>query len=246
MNSRQMNSSFSFERVILLCKRYLAIKQNMILIGVSAMMGLLVLTYVGMIYFDPVNLQLTGSINVMTFAFIIFKYSGYGLASTMFYELNSKGSAPQFFTLPSNAFEKLVSAWLVSYVSYTIVGFCALYSFSLIVGKDPALFFSKQTLNELIIYSIGHSVYFFGAIYFKANNFLATLVSLISLSAIFMLVGYLIDTFVPGIDHSMRKFVSLFDNPFFNSSFGNLLLIVGLSGFFIWMSLVRLKNRQIA
>ena len=70
MNSRQMNSSFSFERVILLCKRYLAIKQNMILIGVSAMMGLLVLTYVGMIYFDPVNLQLTGSINVMTFAFI--------------------------------------------------------------------------------------------------------------------------------------------------------------------------------
>ena len=217
----------------------------MIFIGLAAIATIIVFIKASLIYYGD------GSSNmapvIMSFAFVIFQYTGYAFTSTMFNELNSAGSSPQFYTLPATNFEKLTAAWLISYVCYTVVGLIALYVLNLLSGMSTGWFFSIDTFNKLWTYTIFQSIFLFGAVYFKANNFLSTIVAilgaLISLGLIFLLITKLVPAGFEGWSFKIPTTLFMSSTSHIVSS---IVFTLVVSALFIWFAYLRLKNRQIA
>jgi hypothetical protein len=248
MNSKTINSHFSTERVFQLCKRYLAIKKRMIVLGGGIIIGLVLLQYVITVTFSPSPiLEQNGVFSTMTVAFMLFSWAGYALTSTMFNEMNSAGDAAQFLTLPASSLEKLTSAWIVSYVCYTAVGLTALFILGLGIGADASGYFKFGTVMKLFSYTILQSIFLFGAVYFKANNFLSTIVSLMVFAiSMSMLVYFLHYIGLSSEGWSLSQFLSIDKSNTTSELIKNLALTIGVSGFFIWMTLRTLKKKQVA
>ncbi len=242
-----LSNSLSFERVIQLCRRSIAIKKRMIMIGGAIIVGIIALLYIPMVALAPSNFKSLGPVNIMTIAFTLFTWAGYGLTSTMFEEINSAESATQYFTLPASSFEKLTSALALSYISYSILGLFALHFISLILGIDSNFIFKIETLNNLLMYTIFQSVFLFGASYFKTNNFLSTVVSILAFMIVFSIIIFVLDYVgLSSEGWSLLKMLSVQNSDGRSALIKNLVLTLIVSGFFIWMAYRRLKNRQIA
>jgi hypothetical protein len=223
------------------------IKKEMILKGLSVIVSLLLVIYLTLLFFNQsLNDSASGAIVVNVFALFIFKYSGYALTSTMFYELNSSGSAPFIYTLPAKTSEKLFSAWLFSFVGYTTVGLTALYLFSLIIGMDANWIFSKENFVQIQIYTIGQSVYFLGAVYFRNNNFLSTFLALLIVGIGFSLVIFFIKEHFPGFEAWTSYIWIQLEHYLFSSNLKSILFTAVISSGFIGLAYRKLKNRQIA
>ena len=241
------SNTFSFARVIQLCKRYMTIKKKMILKGLAVIMGLLLVIYLTLLFFDQTtNHTPSGQTAVSVIALFVFKYAGYGLTSTMFYELNRSGSAPFMFTLPAKTSEKLFSAWLFSFVGYTIVGLISLYLFCIIIGMEANWLFSEENFAQLVIYTIGQSVYFLGAVYFRNNNFLSTFLVLIIAGIGLSLSLFFIKEYFPGFEAWTSYIWIQIEHYMFSSNLKTTLITVVVSGVFMWLAYRKLKNRQIA
>lgn len=171
-------------------------QKRMIMIGGAIIVGIIALLYIPMVALAPSNFKSLGPVNIMTIAFTLFTWAGYGLTSTMFEEINSAEFATQYFTLPASSFEKLTSALALSYISYSILGLFALHFISLILGIDSNFIFKIETFNNLLIYTIFQSVFLFGAAYFKTNNFLSTVVSILAFMIVFSLIIFVLITLV--------------------------------------------------
>jgi|AntRauTorcE11897_2_1112592.scaffolds.fasta_scaffold00214_3 hypothetical protein len=237
-------NSLSFQRVLQLCKKYVAIKKRMIQVGFAVITSLIALMTIWMLNFMPDDHRSLTS--VFSFAYMLFQYAGYALSSTMFNELNEKGSAPQYFMLPAKTSEKLLSAWLISYVVYTIVGLFFLYIFSLIIGMETGAILTMNYFNEFMIYTILQSIFIFGAVYFKANNFLSTLLSLFVFIIIITLFYLGLKTSIPGFESWLSNSLSVLDSTIFIDVSTGLLFTIMISAMFIWFTFLRLKTRQIA
>lgn len=244
--SMAVTNNFSMDRIIYLCKRYIAIKKNMIFIGLAAMASIIVFIKAVLIYLGDGSHNLAPAI--LSLAFVIFQYAGYAFTSTMFNELNSAGSAPQFYTLPATTFEKISAAWLISYVGYTLVGLTALYILSLLSGMEAGWFFSLNTFTELWIYTIFQSIFLFGAVYFKANNFLSTIVAMLGLMISLGLIYFLLEHI--HVFDSMKTWTFSIPTTLLASTtthiISSIVFTVILTSLFIWFAYLRLKNRQIA
>lgn len=237
-------NSVSFQRVLQLCKRYVALKRRMIEVGFAVIISLITVMSIWMLNFMPDDHR---SLNmVFSFAFILFQYAGYALSSTMFNELNEKGSAPQYFTLPAKTTEKLLSAWLISYVAYTIIGLFSLYIFSMVIGMDTGSVLTMENFSEFMIYTILQSIFIFGAIYFKANNFLSTLLTLFVFMTTFSLIYLGLKTYISGFEAWLSGFLSVFTSSISANLASGILFTLLVSGLFTWFTFIRLKNRQIA
>ena len=237
-------NSVSFQRILQLCKRYVAFKKKMIQVGFAVIISLITVMAIWMLNFMPDDHR---SLNmVFSFAFILFQYAGYALSSTMFNELNEKGSAPQYFTLPAKTTEKLLSAWLISYVAYTLIGLFFLYIFSMIIGMDIGSVLTMQNLSEFMIYTTLQSIFIFGAIYFKANNFLSTVLALFVFMITFSLIYLGLKTYIPGFETWLSGSLSVLTSSIFANLTSGILFTLLISGLFIWFTFIRLNNRQIA
>ena len=218
----------------------------MILTGFGILLGLIVLAKVFIHYF--MNFPgFNDSPRIISMAFSIFTWGGYAFTSTMFNELNKPSTAAQFLTLPASNLEKLCSAWLVSYVGYTLVGILVLDIIILILeGWGVSWLLNFEMLNRLLTYTIVQSLFLFGAVYFKANNFLSTLVTIIGVAIFWSLWMIWLQKIYP--DFSFRvltKFGLLASSEEKNLMF-SFVTSISISGLFIWFSFLRLKKRQIA
>lgn len=243
MKSTTINS-FSFQRVLQLCKRYVAIKRSMILIGFAVVITLIGAVTIWIFNFFPEGQRSLDGLFIL--AFSLFHYAGYAFSSTIFNELNEKGFAPQFFTLPAKTSEKILSACLISYVCYTIVGILFLYIFALIIGMDISSTFTMKNFSDLMIYTMLQSIFIFGAVFFKANNFLSTLVSIFVFMITFTLVYMGLRFYVPGFETWLSGSLSVLTSSLFANVASGLIYTLMVSGIFIWFTFIRLKNRQIA
>ncbi len=242
--NESISAGFSMNRLIQLCSRYFAIKKNMILLGGLAVFGLIAILYFLLVIFGLLPLRQSGVFGMMDLVFTVLSYAGYAFTSTMFNEVNTNSTATHFLTLPASSIEKLLSAWVVSYVCYTIVFIFSLYIISLILGVGNNFIFSEEIINRLLAYTILQSIFLFGAVYFKANNFLSTIVALLAFAVMASLIvlaldyvgfsknGWVLSKFVKG-DSTAALFKSV-------------ILTTTVSAFFIWLSLSRLKKRQLA
>lgn len=241
--SKEITSKTSLYRIKLLFHRNVMINKRTIQIGLISLICGVVFIKGTVLYYGGISPIAAESI--ITFGFVIFTLVGYAFTSIMFYEKNSANSAPQFFTLPATAFEKIISAWLLSSCAYTVVGLVLLYVLSLLIGLPADWFFSIRIFNEIWPYIIYQSIFFLGAVHFRSNNFLSTLVAIFGVLILFGLIALLlVNTFTP--DGLFLKIPTTLTATSTFRIITTCTLTVAISAFFIWVSYIRLKRMELA
>lgn len=233
------NTMSSGQKIIQLCKRYFFLKKKMIMIGLAALVGMIILFKLWSMLIGS-NSVIEGAM-FFTFGLVLIKYTGYALTSTMFNEINSKGTAPFFFTLPASTFEKLASAWLISFVGYTAVALVLIVAHRWSLGVDLQEALNKNLSSHIWTYIIAHSVYLYGAVLFKRNNFLNTLVAIIVSTLAFALIVLIVRNYIFSINDEFIYFSRLF----LLSPWISVVLTIVIATFFYWLTYRKLQKRQV-
>jgi len=188
-------NQFSFNRFILLIKRYLIFNIKTLLIGLAAGSGVMIVVsllqaYFSTGYFNVNALVTTGH----TFIFV----GGYILTSMAYNEIHTPARSQFYLTLPATAAEKLFSNWFITSIIYVIVTNLVLWlvlllsnSIAHIAWSTPwDIFnpFAPSNTRLMAIYMATQGIFFLGALYFRKNNFMKTILSLFVISMIINLI----------------------------------------------------------
>ena len=256
MKTLEPTNSFSFTRLIQVIKRTYALNKRTWGTGTLVVAGAILLFWFFPILFgmEPWHRFISG--NLIQPALFFYTVGGLFLTSAVFYELHSPDTAFLTLTLPATSIEKLASAWLITSVLYTLVSavlylglVLILHGFSMIyVGADVPFSLYKLETNEIfqtVVSYFGYqSVFLLGAVVFRKNNFLKTLLGMIVfLTGLFMIGGLLMLIFGSSMLEGSYT-VQLSSNDLFTTLypvFNILIVIVILS-----ISYIRLKNKQVA
>ncbi|MGI6479664.1 MAG: hypothetical protein ACOX0M_09520 [Salinivirgaceae bacterium] len=175
----------SLNRISLLIKRYvfMNLKTHLIyLAGAAAILLMLSLltTWVAKGEYDYLLFQ-----NQMK-AIAIF--GGFIITSKVFKEISSKHRGWFYMMLPANPIEKVLAYWLTTSIGYIVIASIAMVVLSIITSLITSIFFKtalyvynpvdKTGLMFMVHYCILQSVFFLGAISFRKNNFLKTILAM--------------------------------------------------------------------
>ena len=175
-------NSYNPQRQMLLVRRQLSVSKQTWLIAAGAIFGLLLIISVLVAVFNPADLP-----EVQGFYLAAFTFGGLIFTSLIFKELHSPHRSYFFLTLPASTLEKLAGAWLLTsplyILGFTIVSFIIYFISFLIAGVPFSLsYFYNGGLGEAILsYMVIQTIFLWGAVYFRKNNFLKTLLCLILL-----------------------------------------------------------------
>jgi hypothetical protein len=178
-------NQFSVQRFLLLIKRYLLFNAKTWLIGLGATSGVMIVIGVIQAYVSQFNYQVEP---LVTTGQVIIYIGGFILTSMAYNEIHTPARSQFYLTLPATTIEKLFSQWVVTSLIFVVVA-NILLSIVLIIGNlignlvwsVPFDFFNPFALANIelmLIYIITQSIFFLGAIYFRKNNFLKTILSL--------------------------------------------------------------------
>jgi hypothetical protein len=192
-------NQFSMQRFILLMQRYLMFNSKTWLIGAGAIAGTLIVIALLQTYFAGGRFNLAGLVNTgQTFIFI----SGLIITSMAYNEIHVPARSQFFLTLPATTSEKLLSHWLITSVLFIIIANVLLTLILLLPNLVAAAAwnspisvfnpFTQANLRLMSIYVVIQSIFFLGAIYFRHNNFLKTILSLFVISIIVNIIGFII------------------------------------------------------
>lgn len=219
MNESNLPTTFSFERVVLYGKRYFQVNKKSILTIISAIIILTIAFALWSNYVDFSDLglrTLAGSlINIIIFM-------GLYLTSFVFDESKAPNTASQFFTFPISSVERFFFYWFFSFVIiFSFIGL-VMYILSISIDYTFSFLLSLSSTNALSEAALLHSIFFFGAIYFKQNSFLSTLISIFLLIIGLALLSLAMSSLLPaetllsmGNKYSLPK---AFTNKFFGFS----------------------------
>lgn len=255
MSTSSINNSFSVSRFQLVLKRFLALNQRTWLIGFLCVAGFLLAVAVLPTMSELMSVQRPGFIAIRGFTLSLYTLGGLILTSMLFNEIHSPTKAFQFLTLPSTTSEKLFAAWFTGSVIYTVVSMVSIVVLSLLVevikGVNLGIWtpfnifnpFTADVISTILSFFFYQSIFLLGAVYFKKNNFIKTLLVMIVviLTALFVLnIGLLIF----GLSQNQEFFVNIQLGAFWLTP---LKYIIGtlLTILFIWLSYVQLKNKQV-
>jgi len=125
------------------------------------------------------------------FGAIAFFAGGILLTAQTFSELRDPGKALLYMNLPASVFEKVAAMWLFRALFFTIAVYTVLTLMSVVcgwlsavtVGASWQIFnpFNYDNLSLAAHFLVWQSVFMFGAVYFKNNNFFKTAFSLIGI-----------------------------------------------------------------
>ena len=250
------NQFFDVNRFKLLVARQLTVNFNTMLIAAGAITGFLIVV--------SSLTVLTGGGGMSSEAFLglvmpFFFIGGYLLTSVSFSELNTPHKGYLYLMLPSTAFEKLMSAWVISSVMYVVSGALIIWGINLllvvlssIVGSQSVEIlnlFSPEVLKPLGVYLVTQSVFFLGAIWFRKVHFLKTLLSMFG---VLMMVMFFTGIMTMIFFFSADKGFSFNSNNSFNlsgypfvSELMKYLFWICLAPFFITVAYFRLKEREV-
>lgn len=176
-------NSYNPQRQLLLLRRQLSVSQQTWLIAAGAIFGLLLIISVLMATFKPAELP-----EVQGFYLAAFTFGGLIFTSLIFKELHSPHRSYFFLTLPASTLEKLTAAWLLTsplyILAFTLISF-VIYFISFLIAGIPfsfAYFFNDGLGEAILSYMVIQTIFLWGAVYFRKNNFLKTLLSLILLA----------------------------------------------------------------
>jgi len=255
------NSILDINRLKCLLARQIRFNYKILLIASGAITGLLMFTGTMMLLFSGQNMdQRTFLGMIMPYFFV----GGYVFSSVVFHELNSPHRGYLYLTLPASAFEKLLSAWLVSSVLYVlfvgvvmyILNFYYLLVASSFAHKTVEIFnmFSPGVIKAMGVYLVTQSIFFLGAIYFRKVNFLKTILALFVITLIIafysgVLSKILFDTtsfnnnwMIQNTKHSF-DFKHMGDHVI--APIAKVLFWYCMAPFFLIVSYFRLKEREV-
>lgn len=257
MNKSQTNNPLSFERFTLVLQRFRVLHQRNFLIGFLCVAGFLFLLGTFPTISGMVNLTRSGFYAIQDTAMFLYVWGGLIFTSILFSELHTSTQAFQFLTLPATSTEKLFSAWLISSVLYTILAMSGIFLLSVIIetvrgintGAWTSFYlfnpFRADIFQTILSYFFYESIFLLGAIYFQKNNFLKTLLTIAAIMMVLFVTAN-IAFLIFGLTQS--------DSFFVNIQLGTeawhitVLRIISfcLMSFFLWLSYLQLKNKQVA
>lgn len=256
MKSITQISGFSIDRFLQVSRRFLLINRKKWAIGFAGAIGLLFVVWFAMNTLGQHNVN--SALFTLSLGLGLFQLGGYVITGNILNELNRTGSASQLFTLPASTFEKLFSAWFVTYLCYSFFGILILYLFYLLLGVGNTVFFDIRpdyTLNifeaeiadHLRTYTVYHSIFLLGAAYFRKYNFLKTALSIIlffaGLAIIFILLFYVFGgEFWNSILYAETILGIRVESAWMLKVVGS----VAVTALFLVFAYLRLKNRQVA
>lgn len=263
MNTAQF---FDLKRFVIFLKRQLVVNNRSWLIELGGLTGILLfLTIVQWV--TNYDYQFNFFRNV---AILSFFAGGIGLTSKSFSELRSPAKALLYMNSPASVFEKLLTNWLIRAIGFAIIMYVIIFIMSIVCGalSEAILGSSWQTFDLFAVKNLkiaGHflvwqSIFLFGAVYFKNNNLIKTLFSLIGIGLFFSLWTGLIGAGVKelyGIESLQMRIsseVAANQSPNGNTSaffnFINTLEIVfkwvyvAIAPFFLLVTYFHLKERE--
>lgn len=192
-----MNNTFSFARFTQLFIRHTVANYKAYLLSLAMLMGVLFLL-IG--YGSTVDGTFLSESTQYLYFIFFFLLSGAIFTSGIFSELNDKRKTIPYLMLPASNFEKYLVAWIYSYVIFQLIFIGGFYVVECIVfsisnnsvdrsGKILNIFADKGFFNhDILIFSILHSVAFFGAVFFKKLNFIKTTTLGFAMIVVIMLV----------------------------------------------------------
>lgn len=257
MSSINITNQFSVSRFQWVLKRYIALNQRTWLIGFLCVAGFLLAIAILPTISSMFNVDRPGFIAIRGLTLSLYSLGGLILTSMIFNEIHSPTKAFQFLTLPSKTSEKLFAAWFTGSVVYTLVSMAAIVVLSLLAevikGVNTGLWtpfnvfnpFTADVLSTILGFFFYQSIFLLGAVYFKKNNFIKTLLVVIVfvLGTLFVLnIGLLIF----GLSQNQEIFFNIQLDA--QRWFGVFKYVsgIGLTLFFIWLSYLQLKNKQVA
>jgi hypothetical protein len=249
-------NSFSFTRLVQVIKRTYILNKRTWGTGALVIIGALLLFWFFPLILgrQPWHQFISG--NLIQPALFFYTVGGLFLTSAVFYELHSPDSAFLTLTLPATSFEKIASAWLITSVLFTVASaliyiilVLILHGFSMIyVDADvPFSLYQLETseIGQTVVSYFGYqSIFLLGAIIFKKNNFLKTLLAIIVfMIGLFMIVGFLF-LIIGGETLTGSYTVQFSANALFNTLYPiiNILIVIVI----LSISYIRLKNKQVA
>lgn len=182
----------NINRLMLMVNRHMIMDSKKYLRGIiGGLVFALLITLLGLV---------DGIVHMDTFASITLAAFGIGgvvLTSKIFNEMSDSNSGYQFISLPASNLEKYLSAWIVSYLLYTILAISAmviggwvLTSLSLFDIKVIGRSFQGRDLWELAsAYLFANALFLFGAATFKSHALVKTVLSFGAVILGFFLLG---------------------------------------------------------
>jgi len=253
----ETNSFFDINRFKYVLLRQISINYKTMLIATGAVVGFLMLFGTWNMYFlnKPIN-----SVEIIGVFVPIFLIGGFIFTSIIFSELNSPHKGYLYLTLPASAFEKLISAWLVSSIFYILLGAMITYFINFyymlvaVIIDAPNVeivnLFTSDALSIFGNYLIFQTIFFLGAIYFRRVNFLKTLLAgfvLVVLFSIYsgILAKILFNQFAIQ-SHDMSQSIEFqYTAKNVIAPIAKYLFWYGVAPFFLTVSYFRLKERQV-
>lgn len=163
------------------------------LIAAATLFGVLLLISLFTAYTNP-----NGLAGVREFYNVVFVITGLIFTSQVFMELHAPNQAYAYLTLPVSTLEKLLGSWFITSPLYVLLYTAATYAIYLIstlvsgLAVSPASFFNSDFLHTIGSYMVVQTIFLWGASFFRKNNFLKTVLSLLVLLVSLGLWGGLI------------------------------------------------------
>lgn len=245
-------AQFSFQRVAYIIKRHVNMNYKEIFIGFGVAFLSLFLLVTLFVYFkkylDP-HFFISVANNLVFIG---------GLISTsmLFKELHNPLKAHSYILLPASTNEKFTAYWLLSSVIYLSVSIALLFVLNVLVSGLSLLLFDIPFVvinlfdglaGKLIpSYLITHSVFFLGAIWFRNNNFLKTI---LTVAISFIIISIVVLLAVYSIFQLDMSFGGSYNLNFIMGEYGNSSVfgwILSLSvPVFLTVAYFKLKEKQI-
>jgi hypothetical protein len=260
MNKPGQSISFSMLRFQLIIKRFFVLNQKNWLIGFLGATGLLLSFWLLPVIFSGSASAQIHFQSIEGMSLFFYTAGGLALTSRIFFELHSSNNAFQFLTLPASTLEKFSAAWFVSSVFYTAAAVTAIYLLSIIIETISAIRFGfwgnfqlfnpfeNDNLQRYASYFFYHSIFLLGAIYFKKNNFLKTLLVIITffIGLFFIIaIGGLVLAFMMVTDDFSFEY-QLLETAAIWQSLLTYLIGIFLIALFLLFGYLQLKNKQVA
>ena len=188
--------NISSKRVGLLLKNELLSGYKNGLIAIGAVIGTLLI----------INLASVSTWNQWNFNDVFFPITlfvgGIVATSVTFGDLHSKQRGYTYLTLPASMFEKFLSKLLFTTVGYCIIAILGFFVFSLVAAGLTRIFFgvSHKIFNPfqpgvwkfMALYIVSHSIFFFGAVFFKKQTLVKTVLSMCGIAIVYALLSALV------------------------------------------------------
>lgn len=174
-----MEKRFDINRMFNFIKRQSVLNASSLMIAALATFGSLLVVSLILGYFFH-NMETIIHIYLVTFYITILVFT-----SKIFDELHNPQKGYAYLTLPVSTAEKLWGSWILSApvftLLYSVVCIVIYFLACIVAGRMDAFhkIFDLNNIEGLATFIVIQSIFFLGAVYFKKNNFMKTMATLI-------------------------------------------------------------------